>query len=67
MEVRGLKLRGWQCNWGSVNETGVYENESGGSGNETKGSSNETGGSGNETGGSSSEIGECAPHSEVAL
>ena len=60
MEVRGLKLRGWQCNWGSVNETGVHDNE-------TKGSSNETGESGNETGGSSSEIGECAPHSEVAL
>ena len=30
MEVRGLKLRGWQCNWGSVNETGVYDNETGG-------------------------------------
>ena len=26
MEVRVLKLRGWQCNWGSVNETGVYDN-----------------------------------------
>ena len=36
MEVKGVKLRGWQCNWGSVNETGVYDNETGGSGNETK-------------------------------